>query len=190
MRDSKVVIEKFIKKHGLETYEALPKFLRVLLSTDGTVTDMLESWYMDTVTVERLESDEPHTRTAVLHCGLSEEGLLYAVSRFDIVSLGPMANKLILSELPIGRVIDELFNGTYRNIKRVDFVDESRADMKLIRDRLGCAPYSSGHTAMSARSSDRYIEREYTIMTSLDDKPVVTINEVFNISKFVRGEGI
>lgn len=58
MRNVDDIVIKFKEKHSGEVYDDLPPILRVLLSTDGTVTDILRAYYNAPVDVRKLT--HPH----------------------------------------------------------------------------------------------------------------------------------
>lgn len=119
---------------------ALPPILRVLLSTDGTVTKTLESYFWEPVSVinkaqfELPLNDWPATYLPVVNdrCLLSRSVHLvgdqsqrlfaHAQTYLDTALLPhPVAEQLLAGRIGVGEIIRESGLETYREIKRIGF---------------------------------------------------------------------
>lgn len=175
MRNVDDIVIKFKEKHSGEVYDDLPPILRVLLSTDGTVTDILRAYYNAPVDVRKLTHPvlKNNARTVVLTHGRSGFGLLYAVTTFGTSKeFAPTIKLLHDTDKPIGKLLDELDICTKRIIKDISVVNSNRCDFELISNNL------------SVDAKDVFFERTYSVLCS--GQILMTINEVFNARRFTR----
>ena len=168
MNNVKGIVQQFKEKFGFEVYDQLPPFLRSLLSTDGTVTDLLEAYYSVGIEVEKVRAVyyKPGVRVVVLRHGVSKVPLLYAVTKFPNTGL-ELAHLFASTDKPIGRLIDEKKLSTRRIIKDISFTNPERPDFKHISKVLNLG------------TRDLFVERTYSIMTGDDE--LMEINEIFNV---------
>lgn len=178
MKHIRELVQDFKEENGIEMYDSLPPIIRVLLSADGTVTDILEAWCNTTVVVDKLyvppaKSGDGSIRIVVLVDAASSGNLLYAVSKIHKNNLSETEyEQLLNNDEPIGKMLDR-FKETTRSITRIEFMNPRREDAKIISQFL------------SIDLKDWYIERTYDILR--DNKPIITINEVFNVRTFDGG---
>lgn len=118
-------------------FSTLPEFLRVLLTTDGTVTKILEAYFWEPVRVHsvgqtfiNLEADEPFIHSVggdrVLHrqvelvgrCSKRVFAWAHSLIRMDVLP-NTIAGKLEQDGLGIGELLRDCGLETYREI--IDF---------------------------------------------------------------------
>lgn len=162
---------------------ALSTFQRILLTTDGTVTDILESYLFEQIRVIKLseklvsldrelpsmdlkEGTEVIVRKVLLQGKISRKNAIYAES---IVVPGNMEEKfrraLLETKVPIGKIWFEQKVETFKEI--LDSKKELAGDL---------ANY------FNIEPSDEMLYRTYRVVTS--GKPVMTITEKFPESYF------
>lgn len=176
MRKIKEIIESFKQEEGPEVYDELPSIIRVLLSTDGTVTEILEAWYNCNIEVDKLApigiDVDSTARCVMLRNSNNGVALLYASSRFNKNFLSKeQYNKLMFSDKTIGEEIDTMFGSTNRKIRTIKFVQHNTEDYSLVAQFLG------------SYSNDLYIYRTYDICS--DDNVIVEITEVYNVRQYM-----
>ena len=176
MREVQSIVDTFKQEEGPEVYDELPSIIRVLLSTDGTVTDILEAWYNASIEVDKLApigaSVDNTQRCVILRNSYNGMALLYASSRFnrDFITK-EQYEELMFTDKTIGREIERIFGSTYRIIKDIRFVQPDTEDYSMIAQFLG------------AFSNDLYIYRVYNICSG--DNVIVTITEVYNVRMYM-----
>lgn len=162
---------------------ALSTFQRILLTTDGTVTDILESYLFEQIRVIKLseklvsldqelpsmglkEGTEVIVRKVLLQGKISRKNVIYAES---IVVPGNMEEKfrraLLETKVPIGKIWFE---------QKVETFKEILDSKKELADDI--ANY------FNIKPSDEMLSRTYRVVTS--GKPVMTITEKFPESYF------
>lgn len=170
-------------KHDHIAPSALSTFQRILLTTDGTVTDILESYLFEQIRVIKLseklvsldrelpsmdlkEGTEVIVRKVLLQGKISRKNAIYAES---IVVPGNMEEKfrraLLETKVPIGKIWFEQKVETFKEI--LDSKKELAGDL---------ANY------FNIEPSDEMLYRTYRVVTS--GKPVMTITEKFPESYF------
>lgn len=156
---------------------------RVLLITDGTVTDVLEAYANErirvvklaqefgTVDAERPELDIPTPervlrRTVLLQGALTGTNFLHAHSVFTPDHLHPeIVDGLLVSDKPLGRLLAQYRVETFREIVAVGFEPAGTC-----ADHFGVDPAS------------KLVFRTYRIL--VDGRPVVRITEKFPVTWF------
>ena len=162
---------------------ALSTFQRILLTTDGTVTDILESYLFEQIRVIKLSEKlvsldkelpsmdlkagtEVILRRVLLQGKISRKNVIYAES---IIVPGNMEEKfrraLLETKVPIGKIWFEQKVETFKEI--LDSKKESAGEL---------ANY------FSIEPSDEMFSRTYRVVTN--NKPVMTITEKFPESYF------
>jgi len=162
---------------------ALSTFQRILLTTDGTVTDILESYLFEQIRVIKLseklvaldrelpsmglkEGTEVIVRKVLLQGKISRKNVIYAES---IVVPGNMEEKfrraLLETKVPIGKIWFEQKVETFKEI--LDSKKELAGDL-------------ANH--FNIESSDEMLSRTYRVVTN--GKKVMTITEKFPESYF------
>ncbi len=125
----------------------LPKILQVILSTEGTVTDILSTWIGGDVTIEKLmEKDEisyvngdADENDFEVHSLLDERTILVrdndnrplvkAVSAVYLENLPPyLKQKLRETDIGIGRLLRTEKIPTHREIKKIEFLPISKTE--------------------------------------------------------------
>jgi chorismate-pyruvate lyase len=146
--------------------------LRMLLTTDGSVTTMLEASFDDRVAVETRENavDEGLLRrTAVLRLASDGRPLIRAVSEIALDSLPePARVALLAGRQPIGTVLREAELETRRELAPYNAETATKEDAA----ELGVVPGTP------------VFERTYRIVSRA--RPLATITERFPASLFER----
>lgn len=162
---------------------SLSTFQRILLTTDGTVTDILESYLFEQIRVIKLseklvlldrqlpsmgltEGTEVIVRKVLLQGKISRKNVVYAES---IVVPGNMEEKfrraLLETKVPIGKIWFEQKVETFKEI-----LDSKKEPAEDLANHFNIKP------------SDEMLSRTYRVVTS--GKPVMTITEKFPESYF------
>ena len=162
---------------------ALSTFQRILLTTDGTVTDILESYLFEQIRVIKLSEKlvsldkelpsmdlkagtEVILRRVLLQGKISRKNVIYAES---IIVPGNMEEKfrraLLETKVPIGKIWFE---------QKVETFKEILDSKKELAGELG--------NYFSIEPSDEMFSRTYRVVTN--NKPVMTITEKFPESYF------
>ena len=150
-------------------FEALPAILRVLLTTDGIVTDVLAAWFLEEVeateAVMRNEGDLV-LRRVVLAGRSSGRRLVHAVSELRMDVLPPeMRSALAASPRGIGQALRILGLATHRTIE--DRWEEPAAERSA---------------SIRVRPQDPLVARRYVV--SVNDVPALRIVERFPVSLY------
>jgi chorismate-pyruvate lyase len=150
------------------TVRSIP--LRMLLSTDGSVTALLEASFGDPVAVETSsnEIDEDRLRrTAVLRLASDGRPLLRAVSEVALDRLPvPARHALLAGEQPIGTVLREARLETRRELGPCNADGATAEDVAELGVALGSPVF----------------ERTYRIVSGA--RPLATITERYPASLF------
>ena len=162
---------------------ALSTFQRILLTTDGTVTDILESYLFEQIRVIKLseklvlldrelpliglkEGTEVIVRKVLLQGKISRKNAIYAESIVVPENMEEKFRKALLeTKVPIGKIWFEQKVETFKEI--LDSKKELAGDLA---DYFGIEP------------SDEMLSRTYRVVTN--GKPVMTITEKFPESYF------
>ena len=173
--------ESLSRNHILPS--ALSTFQRILLTTDGTVTDILESYLFEQIRVIKLseklvsldrelpsmdlkEGTEVILRKVLLQGKISRKNAIYAES---IVIPGNMEERfrkaLLETKVPIGKIWFEQKVETFKEI-----LDSKKELAGELADYFDIEP------------SDEMLSRTYRVVTN--NKPVLTITEKFPESYF------
>ncbi len=139
--------------------ESLPAFLRVLLTTDGTVTNSLEAFFWEPVAVELIRQQEQVLVQAAPNVGLGEgdsalvrrvqlRGLntstVYveaeSIVRFDLLPEG-FQSDLKAQKLGIGELLRDCGLETYREILEVGFDDKAQEVWRTYRIVMEHRPF-------------------------------------------------
>ena len=145
--------------------EALPAILRVLLATDGTVTETLEAWFGEPVGVTnvRMAEADGHTRREVVLAG-TRSGRRFAHAE-STIALGSLPPRLETYRRGIGQALRDLRLSTYREI------EDSWSEI------------SEPHAlALNLAASDRLIGRRYGIW--VDGRRAIEIVERFPLGLY------
>ena len=179
MRDD--LQESLTRSHIDPTH--LSTFQRILLTTDGTVTDMLEAYLFEQMRIIKLSerilplpSDNPYmslkagteiiNREILLQGKISRKNFIYAESVIVPSRLTPQfQNALIETKTPIGKIWIEQRVETFKEIK--DSALEMAQDL-------------SGYFLISP--SDKLLSRTYCVYTN--EQAVMMITEKFPTSYF------
>jgi chorismate-pyruvate lyase len=156
---------------------------RILLITDGTVTDVLEAYANEPIRVVKLEqnfdsvdADQPELdlppsgrvlrRTVLLQGALSGQNFLFADSVITPQGLDPeIVDGLVGSDRPVGRLLAQHRVETFREIVALGF------------ELAGtCAEY------FDVEPTSRLVFRTYRILVR--QQPVMRITEKFPLSLF------
>ena len=161
----------------------LSTFQRILLTTDGTVTDILESYLFEQIRVVKLseqlislarelpsmglkERTEVIVRKVLLQGKISRKNIIYAESIVVPENMEEKFRKALLeTKVPIGKIWFEQKVETFKEI--LDSKKELAGDLA---DYFGIEP------------SDEMLSRTYRVVTN--GKPVMTITEKFPESYF------
>ena len=161
----------------------LNTFQRILLMTDGTVTDVLEAFAnepmrviklsqsFDTLDSERAELERPATdrvlrRSILLQGARSGTNYMYADSVITPDHLHPaVLEGLLVSDKPLGRLIAQYRIPTFREILA-----------------LGFEPAGSCAQHFSVDETTKMVFRTYRILVG--ERPVVRITEKFPVTWF------
>jgi chorismate-pyruvate lyase len=154
----------------------LSSLQRVLLVTDGTVTDVLEAFADEPIRVVKLgqELDAVDAgcvlrRTILLQGATSGTNYVHARSVFEPDHLHPeIVEGLLAGDTPLGRLLDEHRVETLREIVAMGF--EAAGD---------CAAY------FGVAPDSNLVFRTYRIIA--DERPMVTITEKFPVTWFSFG---
>jgi len=156
---------------------------RVLLITDGTVTDVLEAYAnerirvvklaqeFDTVDADQPELDSPYAsrvlrRTVLLQGSMTGTNFVHAHSVFTPDHLHPeIVDALLVSNWPLGRLLARYRVETFREILAVGFEPAG-----------ACADY------FGVDPASQLVFRTYRIM--VEGRPVVRITEKFPVTWF------
>jgi chorismate-pyruvate lyase len=188
-KESKIS-SSFFKKHLQEslnyvhiTPSTLSTFQRILLTTDGTVTDILEAYLFEQIRVIKLSEQlvlldeelplmnlkvgtEVIVRKVLLQGKISRKNAIYAESIVVPENLEEKFRKTLLeTKRPIGKIWFEQKVETFKEI--LDSKKELAGDL-------------ANH--FNIESSDEMLSRTYRVVTS--GKPVMTITEKFPESYF------
>lgn len=143
--------------HGTIDFKTLPAFLRVLLSTDGTVTKSLESYFWERVKVESvmqemavLDHEAPYIgkeagdsvlkRKVVLRGENSENIYTLASSLICVELLSPsLQQELKSGKVGVGELLRECGLETYREI--LDIGQEQDCVWRIYRIVMGHCPF-------------------------------------------------
>lgn len=166
----------------------LSTFQRVLLMTDGTVTDVLEAYADEPVKVVKLaqwfdgvdpgrpELERPTTerllrRSVLLQGALTGRNLLYADSVVTPKHLHPdVVEGLLESDRPLGRLLAKYRVETFREIVAVGF-----------------EPAGSCAQHFGVDPAEKLVFRTYRIL--VDQRPVVRVTEKFPVTWFAATVG-
>ena len=176
-----------IVQQDLQDYYVAPSslstFQRILLTTDGTVTDILESYLFEQIRVfklsEKLISIDKELasmnvkvgtdvilRKVLLQGKISRKNVIYAESIVIPENMEEKFRKALLeTKIPIGKIWFEQRVETFKEI--LDTKKELAGDLAHY---FGIEP------------SDKMLSRTYRVVT--DGKPVMTITEKFPESYF------
>lgn len=162
---------------------ALSTFQRILLTTDGTVTDILESYLFEQIRVIKLseklvsldrevpsvdlkEGTEVIIRKVLLQGKISRKNVIYAESIIVPENMEERFSKALLeTKVPIGKIWFEQKVETFKEI-----LDSKKELVGDLADYFGIEP------------SDEMFSRTYRVVTN--GKPVMIITEKFPESYF------
>ena len=159
---------------------------KILLGTDGSVTQLLEAITGETVTVEtRVQEivpadssvagqlgiragDPVNHRIVELRAGQGDEVLIYAISHAPVDRLSPdFRDDLMKADIPIGRIIQQ---------HRIE------ARREILNARVSPAPEPQQNIFSLCRN-ELLLSRQYRIMHH--GQPLIFIEEQFPYSKFL-----
>lgn len=162
---------------GTQSLADLPRFLRTLLVTDGTVTKILEAYFWEPITVDTLEQEfiTAHQPLPWIHVADGDRVLMrrarlrgadsghdfaeaYSVIRTELIPRELM-KRLINREISIGVLIRDSGLESYREVMDV-----------------GMKPKLKGHSAGGS------VFRTYRI--TIGAEPVILITESFPLAMF------
>ncbi len=150
-------------------FDALPPILRVLLTTDGIVTDVLAAWFLEDVeAADAVMSENAGVvlRRVLLVGRPSGRRFVHAVSELRMDVLPPeMRSALAASPRGIGQALRTLGLATHRSVE--DRWSETAAE------RAG---------ELGLRPRDTLVARRYVV--SAGDRPALRIVERFPLSLF------
>lgn len=181
MDSKQSLLDLFTTVNTAET--PLSTFQRVLLMTDGTVTDVLEAYtnepvkvvklaqWLDGVDPERPELERPVTdrvlrRSVLLQGTVTGTNLLHADSVVTPTHLHPdVMDGLLESDTPLGRLLARYRVETFREILAVGF-----------------EPAGSCAHHFGIDPAEKLVFRTYRIL--VDQRPVVRVTEKFPVTWF------
>jgi len=171
-------VDRRAPRVSLRDLAALDPLARVLATTDGTVTDLLEAWANEPVTIRRLAQRRGELsrqvvdldagagvsvlRREVVLCGeRTGSPLLYAESLIVLDRIPRVvAEGLLVRRTPIGRLLRESGLETYRELLN-----------------LGILTFQALAASFAKRTDDLVVSRTYRIIAGA--RPLMLINERF-----------
>ncbi|MDK2790972.1 MAG: hypothetical protein PWP15_1481 [Methanothermococcus sp.] len=162
-----VVIKELSRKHGLKNEE------KILLGTDGSITNLLEILFECEVVVKTIYQeimDDINHRTVVLEV----EGipLIYAVSKIPLKNIEEdhiregIKRDLLSADIPIGKILKIHNLETRREIVNIDVKEITEEVQVLLKTNKKILP-----------------QRTYNIIHK--NKVLMEITEVFNVRDYI-----
>lgn len=172
-------IELTLQNKGLE-YFKLPLCARILLVTDGTVTELLEALVREPIAlgykaqeikkIDNASEFKSFTNNDWLHRNITLRGThsgtdwIYAESIIDHQGLNSEARKMLVEEnIPIGTILSQTYSDNHR---------------KLID--CGIRKYAAAAVHLSLNPDYEFVFRNYQIMVGTN--PIMNITEWFPVS--------
>ncbi len=167
-------------------YFDLPLAARLLLVTDGTVTELLEAMLKERIKIgykkqyfDKVENHPgipgDHSSANCLHRAITLRGAatntdwLYAESIVSHQLLSPAAqDMLVQGKIPIGTILNDQAPDNHREI-----ID------------CGVAPNYAAATLLNLCPEHRFVYRSYHVLAGID--PVMNITEWFPVERITKG---
>jgi len=180
--DREGLIPAWVERTGPGTLLAaisdLEPFARILATTDGTVTEILEAWADDTVAVGQLSQREDLLARRI---SLLDADVHSPVLRRDVLLVGARSQRPLLyaeSLILAGRVPAPIQNGLRKGRTPIGKLLRTHR-LETYREFLYLGRTAAGHLALEFRiaPADLLIERTYRIFAG--GRPIMLINEKF-----------